>query len=128
MLRSIYDKVSIFGKEGIAPDDESMLKEFLIAFYRRWNDEVQPAVGEVQLLASPAVTDLADRTSWALMELHQIVDEGRARDSVRTGELLAEFSVKSYHLLDATRNAMRTELGLTTPIKAAFWRAGLWGF
>jgi hypothetical protein len=89
MLRSIYDKVSVFDEKTIALDNKSMLKEYSITFYRRWTDEVLPALGEVQL---------------------------------------AEFSLQSYHLLDATRNAMRTELGLTTPIKTTFswYRDGPW--
>ena len=114
MLRSI-DDTAVFlpneDKQAVAPDDESILKDNVFAFYRRWDDELQPVLGEVQLLASPKVAELADRTSWALMELNGFIDSRQVFDVV------TEYGFKTRHLLDAIRNAMRAEIGLTSPVR-----------
>jgi hypothetical protein len=86
-------------------------EEDVFTFYNRWYDELQPALGEVQLLAGPTVAELADRTSMALIRLNEFLS------SREKYELVDEHKLKTRHLLDATRNAMRAELGLTSPIK-----------
>jgi hypothetical protein len=113
MLRSIDDTSSFLSDEGksIDPGDEVMLNGHAFEFYSRWDDELQPALGEVQLLAGPKVAETADRTSWALMELNGFID------SRQSFTIVTEYGFKTRHLLDATRNAMRSELGLTSAIK-----------
>lgn len=85
--------------------------EEVLDFYTKWEDELQPVLGDVQLLASPGVAELADRTSWALMELNGLID------SRQTFGVVTEYGSKTRHLIDAIRNAMRAELGLTDPVK-----------
>ncbi len=113
MLKEIEGGICFLSYDGTEPipdEHESHLKEFVFESYMRWDDELQPAVGEVQLLAEPMVAELADRTSWAIMELIGFAD---AR------EIFASFTPylnQTRSLIDKTRNAMRRELGLTEPI------------
>lgn len=44
-------------------------------YYAKWEDSLQPLLGEVQLLATGSVADLADRVSGALMEITWRVDK-----------------------------------------------------
>jgi len=113
MLRSIDGTSSHLSSEAkaVATDAESILNEDVSTFYDRWDDELQPALGEVQLLAGPTVAELADRTSWALMELNGFID------SRQMFETVMEYEFKTRYLLEGTRNAMRAEIGLTSPIK-----------
>jgi hypothetical protein len=113
MLRSIDGTSSFLGSEEKAarPDDESILKEDVFTFYQRWDNELQPVLGEVQLLANPKVAELADRTSWALMELNGFID------SRQLFEIVTEYGFKTRYLLEAVRNAMRAEIGLTSSIQ-----------
>jgi hypothetical protein len=114
MLRNIDSMLAFLPAseaKKITAKDESFLKEEVFDFYGRWDDELQPALGDVQLLAGPSVAELADRTSWALMELNGFMD------SRQNYEIVNEYAFKTRYLLDAIRNAMRTELGLTSPIK-----------
>jgi hypothetical protein len=114
MLKDL-DKTSSFlsydGTEPVKSEDEPIIAEDSLDFYTKWDDELQPVLGDVQLLASPRVAELADRTSWALMELNGMIDSQLTYDTV------TKFSYKTRYLIDATRNAMRAELGLTDPIK-----------
>ena len=113
MLRSIDGTSSLLGskEKAAASDDESTLKEDVFTFYQRWDEELQPVLGEVQLLAGPKVAELADRTSWALMELNGFID------SRQQFEIVTEYGFKTRHLLEAVRNAMRAEIGLTSPVR-----------
>ena len=114
MLRSI-DGTAVFltakDRPTIPTEDEVILKEDVFEFYQRWDGELQPVLGEIQLLANPKVAELADRTSWALMELNGFIE------SRQQFETVYEYSLKTSHLLESVRNAMRTEIGLTRPIK-----------
>jgi hypothetical protein len=47
--------------EPISASDEASVVDGLLDYFMRWDDELQPALGEVQLLASPEVADMADR-------------------------------------------------------------------
>src|SRR4051812_14500871 len=72
MLREI-DGVAAFlsydGQGEIPPKDEELLAEGLFDYFVKWEESLQPLLGEVQLLAVGEVADLADRVSGALMEV-----------------------------------------------------------
>jgi len=111
MLQEI-DRVALFlsydGEEPFDEDDEALVRDGLADYWVRWDEEVQPALGEVQLIAEPAVADLADRVSGALMEL-TAVPETR-------GPFTAHYPMwfQTQDLLHVLRNAMRKELGLAS--------------
>lgn len=110
MLREI-DGLAVFlsydGTEPMRAADEELVAGGLLEYFGQWDEELQPALGEVQLLATPSVADLADRMSGALMELTAVV------------ELRRPFSehypvyFQARDLLEVLRDAMRTELGVT---------------
>lgn len=126
MLRQI-DDVAIFlsftGAEPVSEDDEEALSEGLTDYLMRWNDDLQPALGEVELLASPEVADLADRVTFALMELTANVElRGTHKEHFPTW-------LQSQDLLEVLRNAMRAELGLpimSVDTRASGRRTGDW--
>lgn len=110
-LLTQIDAVAVFlpydGTKPISDEDEAILSEGLVEYFMRWDDDLQPALFEVQLIAgSPTVSDLADRVSGALMEITSVV-ELRGHfveyypDWFRTRDLVA-----------VLRNAMRVELNL----------------
>ena len=109
MLREV-DGVAVFlsydGSQPIPEDDEELIVDGLSEYFQRWDDELQPELGEGGLLASPEVADLADRVSGGLMEVTVHVER---RDS------FAEYYpswFQAQDLLEVLRNAMRVELGL----------------
>lgn len=110
MLRDI-DSAAVFlpghGRDASAEDDEIRV-ERLYDYIHMWETELQGALGEVELLATPEVVDLADRVSTALIEVTAPV------------ELRSQFEeyypmwFQARDLLEVLRNAMRTELGLSS--------------
>jgi len=125
MLKSIEGvsvHLSYDGSEPITEPDEELIKEEVIGLYGRWDDEVQFMLGEVQLIAAPKVAELADRTSWALMTLIGDMDSRKTWigdiDTRKTYTEVNEAYYRTLHLVEALRNAMRDELGLTDPIHA----------
>lgn len=109
MLHEI-DGVAAFltysGTEEVSDEDENLTKDGLFEYLVRWDNELQPALGEVQLLASPPVADLADRVSGALMELTATIELRGAFTSHYPMWFQAE------DLLSVLRAAMRRELGV----------------
>jgi hypothetical protein len=47
----------------VGDEDEELMKDRLSKYRVRWDDELQPALEEVQVLASTEVAGLADRVS-----------------------------------------------------------------
>lgn len=109
MLREI-DSVAIFlsrnGTDPIPDVDEQLLSEGLLEYMMRWDHELQPALGDVELLASPEVTDLADRVSSALIDLTATVELRGAFDDHYP------MWFQTQDLIEVLKNAMRGELGL----------------
>jgi hypothetical protein len=109
MLREI-DRVapslSYDGKTTISRQDEEVLAEGLFDYFVKWEESLQPLLGEVQLLATGEVADLADRVSGALMEITGPVE----KRSPFTTYYPAWFQCQD--LLHVLRDAMRAELGL----------------
>jgi hypothetical protein len=93
------------GRE-VSPEEDELRVERLHDYFERWDTDLRAALGDVQLLASSVVVDLADRVSAALIEITSPV------------ELRWDFDeyypawVQAGDLIDVLRNAMRAELGL----------------
>lgn len=125
VLHREIDRIGIFlpsGGKPADPESETVLKDELYAYYAKWEDSLQPLLGEVTLLASPAVADLADRVSGALMAVTAPI------------ELREDFNeyypvwFQARDLIHVLRDAMRNELGLPAVLDAmsAFPRQGDW--
>lgn len=123
MLREI-DGVAGFlpyrGDEEVADEDEAFMTDGLMDYHVRWDDELQPALSDVQLVAGRGVADLADRVSGALMEITAVVE--------RRGPFVDYYPgwFRAQDLLGVLRNAMRAELGLNDAIEAAYPRDAEW--
>jgi len=86
----------------------------------RLREELQPVLGEVQLLASPEVADLAHGVSLALMDLADEVDSRSHYDAYYP------ISLRTNDLLKALREAMRRELGVSGELVTQQPRAWPW--
>ena len=109
MLQEI-DGLAVFlssdGSQPLSEDDEALVSEGLFEYQLKWNEDLQPALGEVQLMATSPVVDLADRVSGALMELTATVElRGAFQDHY-------PMWFQARDLLQVLRNSMRAELGL----------------
>jgi hypothetical protein len=123
MLRQI-DGVAVFlsydGTEVISEEREEMLKEGLFECFVRLDDEVEPALLEVQLIATPAVADLADRMSGALSML---------TEPIETREAFVDYYPSWFQARDlygVLMDAMRLELGLPEKGASPFPRPADW--
>jgi hypothetical protein len=109
MLKEI-DGVGVFlsydGTEPVPDKDEQLIKERLIDYFIRWDDELQPVLLEVELVATPQVADLAERVSDALMEITEGIERRRPFIDYHPGW----FQTKD--LFEVLKVAMRVELGL----------------
>lgn len=88
-------------------EDDEYIAGGLPEYLGRWEDEMQPLLQELQLIAGPEVSDLADRMSGALMELSTPLE-------------LRDYFVNYYpvwfcakDMQSVLRNQMRSELGVT---------------
>jgi hypothetical protein len=124
MLREIDGTACFLSYDGsspIASDDEDVIRENLLSYMRRWDDEVQPLLQELELIASPRVSDLADRNSGALMELTGLIE--------RRGLFVEHYPTwfQAKDLLAVLRNAMREELNFgPLPESYTFRRESDW--
>jgi hypothetical protein len=100
--------------EPISASDDASVVEGLLGYFSKWDDELQPALGEVQLLASPEVADMADRVSGALMEITAPVEQRLSFTDYHPDWLRAK------ELVVALTNVMRRELGLPEGAVEAF--------
>lgn len=123
MLREI-DSVAVFlsyrGDEEVADEDEALIAGGLMDYFARWDDQLQPALSDVQLMAGSEVADLADRVSGALMEITAVVE--------KRGPFVNYYAAwfRTQDLLGVLRNAMRAELGLNDAIKEDYPRDAEW--
>ena len=101
------------------PLDGEGKQRLLYAYFEQWDDDLQPALGEVQLMASSSVADLADRVSGALMDLTSNIE--------RRGSFEEHYPAwfQTQDLIQVLRNAMREELGLP-PVDADLPRDLSW--
>lgn len=122
------DRVAMFlsydGRKPITGEDAELLKEGIYEYYHRWDDELQPLLLEVQLMATPSVADLADRMSGALLEIAPEAPIGHPPPT------FIEYYpgwFQAQDLLSMLRDAMREELGMpeklssTESRKASGW-------
>ncbi|OBF46886.1 hypothetical protein A5778_25420 [Mycolicibacterium monacense] len=110
MLREI-DGIGVFlryddDKPPTSSQDNDTIQSDLSAYIAKWDDELQPRLGEVQLLASQEVADLADRVASALIEITSPIELRRT-----FGEYFPDW-FRARDLVVILRNAMRVELGL----------------
>jgi hypothetical protein len=98
--------LSYDGESEVSAEDEEMLSEGLSQYFIKWEESLQPLVGEVQLLSMGEVAELADRVSGALMDVTWRIEKRRPF----TAYYPAWFQAQD--LLHVLRDAMRTELGL----------------
>ncbi|WP_161180418.1 hypothetical protein [Streptomyces sp. SID4985] len=116
MLKEI-DSVAAFlsydGEQPIADDDEELIVEGLADYLVKWDEALQPALGEVELLATPGVADLAGRVSGALLELTSYVETRRAFTEYYPSWFQAQ------DLVEVLKNAMRVELGVSATLRDA---------
>lgn len=108
------------GDEEVTVEDEALMVDGLMGYIARWDDELQPALSDVQLVAGSEVADLADRVSGALMEITAVVEKRGAFVNYYPGWFRAD------DLLGVLRNAMRAELGLSDAIATTYPRDGEW--
>jgi hypothetical protein len=93
------------------PETEDELEEFV----NRVNSELYPALGELRLIATSTVAKFAERTSDAIMLVWEDIAASGGGDTYKP----------TRNLLDATRNAMRLELGLPDSIASGPTQAEL---
>ncbi|MEO3861757.1 hypothetical protein ABGB08_43335 [Acrocarpospora sp. B8E8] len=104
----------------ISEDEAAEIYEDLVEYFQRWEDELQPILLEVELMATPAVADIADRVSGALMEITVEVE--------RRGKFVDYYPgwFQAKDLLEVLHNAMRVELGLSEALLLTDHREGNW--
>lgn len=105
-IDSIASFLPYDGKVKIKPEDDGFISEGLTDYFTSWEDELQPLLGELQLVASNNVANLADRVSGALMELTIFLERRQAFTSYYPVWFQAQ------DLIHVLRNEMRIELGL----------------
>ena len=123
MLKSV-DEVSIFlsrdGTEPITQESEDIVKRGVLDLYGRWEAGVQPMLGEIELITTPSVLEIADRVSWALMKLIGYMDSRKTWigdiDTRKNYLEVNEAYYRTLQLVECLRNAMRSELGLAEPV------------
>lgn len=123
MLRDI-DGVAVFipyrGDEEVTAEDEALIADGLGDYVGCWDEQLQPALSDVQLVAGAEVADLADRVSGALMEITAVIERRGAFVDYYPGWFRAQ------DLLGVLRNAMREELGLSDAIQTDYPRGSEW--
>ncbi|MGY4543626.1 hypothetical protein ACVWY0_003566 [Arthrobacter sp. UYNi723] len=112
VMQREVDAIAVFlsydGKKTIEAEDDRFISEGLTGYIATWEDELQPSLGELQLVASKKVADLADRVSGALMEMTTFLELRRA--------FTAYYPMwfQSQDLIHVLRNEMRSDLGLVS--------------
>ena len=123
MLKEI-DSVGVFlsydGTTEISSEDQSLISEGLSQYFRRWDNELQPALVEVQLIATPKVADLAERATGALMEITGSVESKQPFTDYYPGWFQAR------DLLQVLQNSMRAELGVSEALLDPFPKPDDW--
>ncbi len=108
------------GHDEASADDESLIAEGLTEYFSRWDDQLQPRLSDVQLVASAHVADLAERVSGALMAITSVVERRGAFVDYYPGWFRAQ------DLWGVLRNSMRSELGLKDGVESELPRSGEW--
>lgn len=123
MLREI-DGVATFlpyrGDETLTDEDEGFLRDGLTDYFMRWEEDLQPALSDLQLVAGGKVADLAERASGALMEITGVVKS--------RGPLVNHYPAwfRAQDLCVVLRNAMRSELGVQDAVETTYPRPADW--
>ena len=123
MLRSIHDTSGHLDGEMsvVVPSGEAILEKGVFDFQQRWDNELLPALSEVELLAEPKVAKLAYQVAWVLIQLNRWIE------SREKYEMVSEYEDKTHDLVDDVRNAVRAEIGLTSSV-SRIWKIEDWPF
>lgn len=111
MQRQI-DGVAVFlsydGVTEIEAEDEEQISSGLTEYITTWENDLQPLLGELQLVATQKVADLADRVSDALMETTVFLEKRQA--------FTAYYPMwfQTQDLIHVLRNEMRSDMGLAS--------------
>lgn len=108
------------GDETLTDEDEGFLREGLTHYFMRWEEDLQPALSDLQLVAGGKVADLAERASGALMEITGFVES--------RGPFVNYYPAwfRAQDLCVVLRNAMRSELGVQDAVKTTYPRPADW--
>jgi hypothetical protein len=108
MLEEI-DRVSLYlpdeDQQQLSMKHETKIVEGAIQYYGRFGDQLQPALAEVKLVATPHVAELADRLSEALLSIGTLIDSQAP---------FTDYYPRAFQTIDMIQvvgNAMRIELG-----------------
>lgn len=104
--RSIGTKLAVDESEPVTPETDASITHALGHYAAAWKADFRPALGQVRLIASRQVAELADRVSSAITH---------TQSSIRERESLQEFDLvwgRTGMLVDVLRDAMRVELGI----------------
>lgn len=123
MLRDIDGAACFLPYDAASPssaEDDEFRKEALLNYHVRWDDELQPLLADLSLLAGAEVGELADRASGALMVIS---------GPVEVGGFFVDFypqQLRARDLVGLLRNGMRSELGLREVLNLESPRRGDW--
>lgn len=101
----------------ISEKDEAFVREMSHEWIGRWDDEVQPALSEMELMAEPKLADLAARAAHAILAAVpqiQIVDIDTGENTITPSDYGRYWrTAKEVRpVIETMRNEMRSELGL----------------
>lgn len=123
MLRDIDGAASFLPYDDMKSasiEDDELRKELLFEYHVRWDDELQPLLADLSLVAGKQVGELADRVSGALMEISSTVE---------VGGFFVDFYPQYFRARDLVgllRNAMRSELGINEDLDLESPRGSDW--
>lgn len=123
MLRDIDGAAAFLPYDETRPasaEDDDLRREALFEYHVRWDEELQPLLADLSLLAGAEVGELADRVSAALMEIS---------GEVEVGGFFVDFYPQQFRardLVELLRDSMRSELGLSGALHAQSPPCGDW--
>jgi len=97
--------------------DEALIREMSHEWLALWDDDVQPALSEMELMAKPKLADLAARAAHAILTAvpqTKIVGVGNGEDIVTPSDYgrYWQTAKRVRPVIEAMRNEMRSELEL----------------
>ena len=107
------DRVALYlpdSDQELSAKHATKLSDGASQFFEHWGDQLQPALAEVELIASPPVAELASRLSTALLRIGTLIDSHAS---------FIDYYPRNFQTLDMLRvvsNEMRRELGQTDAI------------
>ena len=103
-ISSIGTKLAVDESEPVTSETDASITHALGHYAAAWKADFRPALGQVRLIASRQVAELADRVSSAITH---------TQSSIRERESLQEFDLvwgRTGMLVDVLRDAIRVQL------------------